>query len=111
MSSYLKGDIVLVSFPFSDLTSKKVRPAIIISNSIVNKSTDVILAQITSNLHNDDYSFLIEDKYVSHSLRGKSEIRCNKLFTSAKSIIQKKISSLMSDKHPELFDKIVSLIK
>src|ERR1035437_1435005 len=109
MSSYLKGDIVLIAFPFSDLTSNKVRPAIVVSNSIVNKTTDIILAQITSNIHSDDFSFLIEDSYVSRSLNGKSEIRCNKLFTGAKSIIKKKISSLRSDKHPELIDKIVSL--
>lgn len=110
MSSYLKGDIVLVSFPFSDLTTSKVRPAIVVSNSKVNKTTDVILAQITSNIHGDDFSFLIDDAYVSRSLNGQSEIRCNKLFTSAKSIIRKKISSLQSDKHNELLNKIVSLL-
>lgn len=107
----MKGDIVLVLFPFSDLTSNKVRPAIIISNSIVNKTTDVILAQITSKLHNDSFSFVIEDKYISRSLEGQSEIRCNKLFTAEKSIIKKKISSLISDKHSELLEKITSLLK
>ncbi|HUZ61507.1 MAG TPA: type II toxin-antitoxin system PemK/MazF family toxin [Hanamia sp.] len=68
MSSYLKGDIVLVPFPFSDLTASKVRPAIVISNSTVNKTNDLILAQITSNIHDDTFSYSIDDKYLTHTL-------------------------------------------
>ncbi len=111
MSSYLKGDIVLVPFPFSDLTNSKVRPAIVISNSIVNKTEDIILAQITSNLHGDAFSYNIDDKFLTHTLNGRSEVRCNKLFTTAKSIIRKKVSSLKTEKHRELIAKIVSLLE
>jgi mRNA interferase MazF len=46
--SYTQGDVVLVPFPFTDLSDSKIRPAIVVSNKLVNRSDDVILAQITT---------------------------------------------------------------
>jgi mRNA interferase MazF len=37
---YKKGDIVIIGFPFSELSSTKKRPALIISNDTVNKTGD-----------------------------------------------------------------------
>lgn len=62
-------DIIIVPFPFTDLTSEKQRPALIISNDIVNLTNDVIVAQITSNLHNDDFSFLLNRNMLSEPLK------------------------------------------
>ncbi|MBI2110159.1 type II toxin-antitoxin system PemK/MazF family toxin [Candidatus Woesearchaeota archaeon] len=39
-------DIVLIPFPFSDQTSKKVRPALVISNNLFNRSQDLIVQKI-----------------------------------------------------------------
>ena len=54
-----RGDIVLIKFPFTDLTSTKVRPALIISNeNYITTQNDVILTLITSNVSKispDDY--------------------------------------------------------
>ena len=47
---YKKGDIVIINFPFTDLTSTKKRPALIISNDVVNQTSDYLLVQITSKL-------------------------------------------------------------
>jgi mRNA interferase MazF len=103
MAIYLQGDIVLVPFPFSDEpTETKARPAIIISNSTVNKTADVILAQITSTIRADEFSFLIDDKNVQTKLHNICEVRCHKLFTAQKSIIKKKISALKVDKYKDL---------
>jgi len=54
--SYIQGDIVLVPFPFTMGTSSKVRPAIVVSNSTVNNTEDVILAQITSKPRKDVFT-------------------------------------------------------
>ncbi len=85
MANYLQGDIILIKFPFSDLSDAKLRPALVISNSKVNRTEDVILAQISSNITNDEFSFLIDKSKVTRPLNDYCEVRCNKLFTANKS--------------------------
>ena len=89
--SLYQGDIVLVPFSFSDQTTSKVRPAIVISNPLVNKGLDVLLAAITSTIRNEPFSFKLMDKDVTKPLDGDSEIRCDKIMTCDKTLIQKKI--------------------
>jgi mRNA interferase MazF len=49
MTTYNKGDIVLVPFPFSDQTATKKRPAVIISSDRYNNtSSDIVIMAITS---------------------------------------------------------------
>lgn len=111
MSFYSKGDIVLIPFPFTDLKNSKLRPAIVISNSYVNKTNDLILAQITSINNEDFFSFAIRDIDVTKPLKGYSEIRLHKIFTGSKMIITKKISFLKPDKQEELLIQITNLLK
>ncbi|MFQ5708633.1 MAG: type II toxin-antitoxin system PemK/MazF family toxin [bacterium] len=44
-----RGDIVLISVPFSDLTSQKVRPALVVS-PVDPSENDIIVALITTNI-------------------------------------------------------------
>ena len=49
MTVYKRGDVVLVPFPFSDQTTTKKRPAVIISSNVYNEiSADIIIMAITS---------------------------------------------------------------
>jgi mRNA interferase MazF len=51
---YRRGDIVLVSFPFTDLTSSKRRPALVISpNAFNDHGEDLVLVAITSQEPSD----------------------------------------------------------
>ena len=51
MTVYKRGDIVLVPFPFSDQTTTKKRPAVVISSSRYNSvSKDIIIMAVTSNI-------------------------------------------------------------
>ena len=51
MTSYERGDVVLVPFPFSDLPVVKKRPAVVVSSNAYHRaSRDVVIAQITSKL-------------------------------------------------------------
>lgn len=48
---YQRGDVVLVPFPFSDLSTTKVRPAIIVSSDLYHKTEpDLLLAAITTKV-------------------------------------------------------------
>ena len=78
--SYIQGDIVLVPFPFTMGTSSKVRPAIVVSNSTVNNTEDVILAQITSKPRKDVFTYPLENEKLSDSLKLSSQVRCHKIF-------------------------------
>ncbi len=106
---YSKGEIVLIPFPFSDLSDQKVRPAIIVSNNIVNNTNDCLFAQITSNIKNDEFSFVLNDNDLTNSLRIPSEVRTQKLFTGNKDLIRRTISTLKSHKQQELSEKIKKL--
>ena len=49
--AFQRGDIVLVPFPFSDLSTTKARPAVVVSGSLYHTTEpDLILAAITSKI-------------------------------------------------------------
>ena len=60
-TDYRQGDVVLVSFPFTDLSSSKKRPGVVISPNAFNaRKQDVILAAVTSHVGTDSYSVIVE---------------------------------------------------
>lgn len=107
-----QGTIVLVPFPFSDnpAVSKK-RPAIIISNTLVNNDQDVIVAAITSQIRQDQFSYLLDNQDLTIPLKKASEVRCHKVFTMHKGLILKEITQLSAAKQMELFQKIAHFLR
>lgn len=91
-----QGEIVIVPFPFSNLSSIKQRPVLILSkNEYNNNSDDVITCGITSNLKDIPCSILIDNKNLEKgSLPKQSRIKIDKLFTIEKNIVKKKIGKL-----------------
>jgi len=68
--------IVLVPFPFSDLSGRKIRPAVIISNPEFNKAEDVIICALTSSIKRRPYSIMISEKDTENKkLRDTSQLR------------------------------------
>jgi len=90
---YKQGDVVSVYFPFTDGSTFKKRPALIISNENVNKTGDYLIAQITTKVCNDELSIDVKDEDCVPSLPFKSYIRSHKLFTIHQQRILSKISS------------------
>jgi len=101
---YSQREIVLVPFPFSDLSTTKKRPVLIISNDDYNsKHDDVVVCVITSNKFKDDFSVVIKDDNLEYGfLPEESTIKYHKLFTINKSKIVKKFSIV----NKELFETI-----
>jgi len=85
MGRFVKGDIVVLNFPFSDLSGTKRRPALVLADLMGN---DIVLCQVTSIATKDVYSIQIEDEdYIRGRLKTKSIIRPHKVFTADKSLI------------------------
>src|SRR3989344_335605 len=89
-------EIVLVTFPFSDQTGQKVRPAVIVSNDKFNtKSEDLLVCAITSNLKPSDYSIEIDQKDIElGSLHDKCVIKVESIIKMRKTLVIKKIASI-----------------
>lgn len=110
---YKQGDIVAVNYPFSDNPAlSKLRPAIVLSNGLSNGlDNDLLIAPITTMLRSDIFSLQLGNHKLSTPLPENSEIRCNKITTLRKSLIIRKISTLKSSFHQELFEKIILALK
>ncbi len=109
MARFVKGDVVVVPFPFSDLTQAKRRPALVIAELT---SDDVILCQITSQNVKDFYSIPLDTQDLeSGTLNRKSNIRPNRIFTADKSIILYKIGHLNEGKIKKIIEKVVEILK
>lgn len=109
MERFVKGDIVVVPFPFTDFTQTKRRPALIVAPL---QGDDVILCQITSHLNKDIYSIpLDKDDFDSGELKQASNVRPNKLFTADNHIVLYRIGRLKSPKFDDILDKIISIVK
>lgn len=108
MARFVKGDIVVLPFPFSDLTQTKRRPAIVITTLTGN---DVILCQITSKWVKDEYALSVdENDFADGSLKQKSHIRPNRIFTADTAIILYTIGRLKKNKIDEVIEKIVKIL-
>ena len=109
MTKFVKGDIVIIPFPFSDLTQNKRCPALIIS---VLNGDDVILCQITSQNVQDNYAIQIKDKdFKTGELKQVSNIKPNRIFTADKHIVLYKAASLKDKKFNKVLDRLIEIIK
>jgi mRNA interferase MazF len=109
MAAFVKGDVIIVPFPFSDLTQTKRRPALVVANL---EGDDLILCQITSKAIRDAYAIpLNHNDFETGSLNQASNIRPNRLFTADQGIILYKVGSLSSEKLQTAIDKIVEILQ
>lgn len=109
MAKFIKGDVVVVPFPFSDLTQAKRRPALVVS---VLDGDDIILCQITSKSIRDNYAISLDDKdFEAGNLKQSTNIRPNRIFTADSHIVLYRVGSLKSDKVHTVIEKIIEIIR
>ncbi len=96
MTGYKEGDIALVPFPFTDLSTTKQRPALILS-VVVSKSypSIFIAAMITSQIESEMISgdYLIKE-WKKSGLIAESKIRLAKIVSLEESLVRKKLGAL-----------------
>ena len=108
MAKFVKGDVVVVPFPFSDLTQAKRRPALVLAELT---GDDVILSQITSQNIKDRYSISLEtEDFESGSLNRNSNIRPNRIFTADKKILLYKAGHLKREKTAETIAGLIKIL-
>ena len=105
---YKQREMILIPIPFSDLKSMKRRPVIVISNNIYNQKTqDIIVVAVTSNLERKDYTIPItQDNIEEGTLPTDSMIRVDKIYSLSRSIVVKRFGSI----NQETFDEIVDVL-
>ena len=109
MATFVKGDVVIVPFPFSDLSQAKRRPALVVAKLT---GDDLILCQITSQAKSDNYAVAITNAdFISGSLNKNSNIRPNRLFTADRGIILYKVGQLKAEKIKEVVDKVIDILQ
>lgn len=92
MEKYLKGDVVVLPFPYSNLKQHKKRPALVLANL---KGEDIILCQITSKMRESSHCVLLEEQnFAVGSLPIPSHIHCSLIFTVDKGLILKKVGTI-----------------
>jgi len=108
MERFIKGDVVVLPFPFSDLSNSKKRPAMVLADL---QGDDIILCQITSQYIKDDYAIALDDNgFKQGSLNKPGYIRPNRLFTADKSIVIRKVGVIKHGKFKEVADKLFEII-
>ncbi|WP_333650857.1 type II toxin-antitoxin system PemK/MazF family toxin [Lacrimispora sp.] len=101
--------MIVLPFPFGDLSAAKKRPALILADL---KGDDFIVVQITSSMKMDEYSVSICDEdFIEGSLKQNSNVRPNKIFTLEKNLILYKIGRLSYDKISEVMSAIFKMFE
>ena len=113
--SFERGDVVLVPFPFTDLTTHKQRPALVISSKYFNAhSADIILLGITSqvgkNPAQSDYN-LTSDEQRQAGLPKPSVVKAAKVATLNQALIRKTLGRLPAKTVDHIITKLDAIIK
>ncbi|MFT4310760.1 MAG: type II toxin-antitoxin system PemK/MazF family toxin [Candidatus Woesearchaeota archaeon] len=89
-----KYDIILVNFPFSDLSQTKLRPALVVAQ---NKGDNCVLCQITTKHRNiNDFELTLLQKDTIGNITFDSNIYVDMIFTLHKHLIVKHIGRVKS---------------
>jgi mRNA interferase MazF len=107
MGSFTVGDVVLVVFPYADLSAFKKRPALILSQA---EFGNFITCQITSKAATSSNAISLSDAdFLEGGLKVDSYIRPDKIFTLEASVIQGRVGTLTPAKLNAIKDTIRSL--
>jgi mRNA-degrading endonuclease toxin of MazEF toxin-antitoxin module len=106
-------DVVLLSFPFSDLKGSKVRPAIVLSNDRYNRrSEDFVAAPLTSNLKLRDYAISIaNDQLEEGRLIVESKVKVDRVFSASQKLVRMKIGRAKAEIHEKITDTLFELLR
>jgi len=110
--TYEPGDLVLVPFPFTDLTGAKRRPVLVLSSRDFNaRSQDFIVCGVTSNLGNAAHSVLIDGKDLARGrIPAPSRIKVAKIATLLQSLALRTVGRVKPEVLARVRKELLSII-
>lgn len=109
MGPLAAGSVVLVRFPFSDLSQTEWRPAVLL---VPVGREDWITCQITSNPYRGTRTIpLTRASFTSGALRQVSYARPDKLFTAHQNLIVRQLGTLEADAFTEIVDAVIHILQ
>ena len=106
MERFVKGDIVVLPFPFTDLSSSKKRPALVVANL---KGNNIILSQITSQKRDEGAILLKKSDFSSGMLKVDSFIVPSIIFTSESLNVEYRTGKLKKEKINEVQESLIKI--
>lgn len=109
MGAFAVRQVILLPFPFSDLSASKLRPALLLAPA---DKGDWVLCQITSRPYADLQAIALTDTDFSEGgLQRLSYARASKLFTAHESLFQRVAGTLKAKPHTQVVDVVVRLLR
>lgn len=101
---YRRGEIVLLPFPYTDLSGQKQRPALVLTDTAAGQ--DCIMLPITSQAHHLHSVELKQNGLASGNLPKDSWIKADKPYTLNASLIRKSFGKVK----PEIMQAAASIL-
>lgn len=109
MGPFATQQVILLPFPFSDLSASKLRPALLLAAA---GKGDWLLCQITSNPYADPRAVtLAGDDFVEGGLQRVSHARAGKLFTAHESLFHRAVGELKAERHAQVVEAVVEMVR
>jgi mRNA interferase MazF len=109
---YRQRDLLLVPIPFSDLTSRKMRPVVVLSNDRYNREgPDVLVAGVTSNLAVREYTVALDTAQLEEgTMRHPSVVRVDKVFSIDQRIVRACFGRVRADTFARILQELQALV-
>lgn len=109
MEGFVKGDVVVIEFPYSNLKDAKRRPVLILK---LPNGEDIIALQITASSQEKSVEIQIKkEDFKKGNLKRESYIRIDKIASIDKSLIKYKVGSLKQAKFDSILENVCSFLK
>ena len=109
MEGFVAGDVVIVDYPYTDMSQTKRRPALIVY--VIDGTTNIVTCQITSQSRSDSFSItLTQDDFATGGLvQPVSTIRPNYLFTFNTDLVVRTVGRIASERFEVVRTALIAL--
>ncbi len=111
MARFKRGDIVVLPFPFSDASSAKPRPCLVVAELPYLGGTDYLVCMISTQNTSDPQSIALEPSdIVLGKLDAQSYLRPLYLFGASGDVVERRIGVMQSETFKRVVQAIVSVV-